>query len=69
MGEKFPAKNFKFFAAARRFISGLIEKNDKRQRVLFFAPLPIGITFMTILLLEIISCGKVLRTSTTKKLT
>ena len=58
MGEKFPAKNFDFLAAARRFISGLIEKNDRRQRVLFFAPLPIGINLMTILLLEIITCGK-----------
>ena len=29
MGEKFPAKNFKIFAAARRFISGLIEKEAK----------------------------------------
>ena len=57
-GREVSRQKFRFFGGCQTVYQWSNRKNDKRQRVLFFAPLPIGITFMTILLLEIISCGK-----------
>ena len=57
-GREVSRQKFRIFGGCQTVYQWSNRKNDKRQRVLFFAPLPIGITFMTILLLEIISCGK-----------
>ena len=60
-GREFSSIQFDFARAARRLITGPIQKNAKSSLVLDFAPLPIGITYFTLRLLEICPWGKGLK--------